>query len=130
MSNDQRVFVCSKLRATDTVTFEQHVADAQSYGRYVVREKLGSPFIPHLMYPQFLDDAIQEEREAGMKAGVAFLDICDAFYVFLDETGQVSSGMQAELTHARHIGLPLRVFQKMPDGIQERSTECLTITNV
>ena len=35
-------------------------------------------FAPHLLYPAVLNDAVQEERQAGMDMGLTMLFRCDA----------------------------------------------------
>jgi hypothetical protein len=67
-----------------------------------------------------LDDADPAERAAGMRAGLAFLAVCEAVWVY----GPVTEGVAAEIAEARRLGIPV-VFKNAPeggasDGIEER----------
>jgi len=54
-------------------------------------------FAPHLLYPSVLNDAVPEERQAGMDMGLAMLFRCDELWVF---GPHISSGMQTEIADA------------------------------
>ncbi len=61
-------------------------------------------FAPHLLYPAVLDDAIPEERQAGIEMGLTLLYRCDE----LAFGPHVSSGMQAEIAEAERLRIPVR----------------------
>jgi hypothetical protein len=42
-----------------------------------VLEDGGIPYAPHLLFPQFLDDADACQRAAGIEAGIEMLRRCD-----------------------------------------------------
>lgn len=103
-NRSKRIFVCSPLRARDGRTVAQHVALAKRLCHSV--SLLGhAPFAPHLLYTQFLDDQIEQERDAGIRAGLLFLDVCHELWVF-DGYG-VAGGMRFEIEHARKNGKPV-----------------------
>lgn len=112
----RKIYICSRLRGTQTRTLEEHQELAKDYARYVLERKYGAPFVPHLMYPSFLDDSVAFEREAGIQSGLAFLDVCDACFVFLDDTRVVSGGMLEEIKYAIRHGIYLKVFVS-DDGV-------------
>lgn len=63
--------------------------------------------MPHLMFPQFLDDSNPEERILGITLGVELMKICDEVWIF---GSTISNGMAYELEHARKFGIPIRVY--------------------
>lgn len=113
----KRIYVCSQLRADETHSQADHEALARSYARHVIDEGLGSPFVPHLMFPQFLDENIPAEREAGIEAGMAFLNVCDEMMVYLKNDLTISEGMKAEIKEAFALGIPVRLFIRMTQGL-------------
>ena len=56
------IFVCSPYRGD----METNTQNARQYCRLVM-EQGGIPFAPHLLFTQFLDDAIPKERERGLR---------------------------------------------------------------
>lgn len=62
-----------------------------------------APFVPHLHYPIVLDDDEPLEREAGMRAGTAWLLVSDVVVAYIDRG--VSRGMQAEIDTALAHGV-------------------------
>lgn len=105
-----KLYVCSRLRASQSKTLEEHQDLAKRYARFILEKGYGAPFVPHLMYPTFLDDSDAFERKAGIESGLAFLAACDACFVFLDETREVSGGMLEEIRFAIRNGVLLKVF--------------------
>lgn len=94
-----RIFVCSQYSG-DVVA---NVETAKRYCNYVFKQG-HSPFAPHLLYPQMLNDKKPAERELGISAGLDFLEACDEVWVF----GMVhSEGMAMEIKHAEMFGVPV-----------------------
>ena len=96
----KRIFVCSPYAGD--VEFNELVAETLCH--QVV--KMGhAPFAPHLLYPRFLDDQNNAEREIGIRTGHTFLEVCHEVWVY---TGNgISPGMQCEIDYARKIGKPV-----------------------
>jgi hypothetical protein len=65
-----------------------------------------SPFAPHLLYPQILNEKVKD-REAGMVCGHAWIQIADAVAVYGDLG--MSSGMLDDLAVAREAGLEVEM---------------------
>lgn len=105
-----KIFVCSQLRESETYTEEEHIVDTQLYCRYVSTHHHGAPFAPHLLYTQFLDDTVDEERKAGIDSGIAFMNVCDTCFVFINSTRTVSEGMKHEIAYAMDHNIPVRAF--------------------
>jgi len=97
------IFVCSPF-AGDV---EKNIANARKYCRFVMKQG-NVPFAPHLLFPQFLDDAVPAERQAGIEAGLLVLESCSELWCF---GSKISSGMKAEIEKAgTTLGIPVRRF--------------------
>ena len=75
-------------------------------------------FAPHLLYPAVLNDAVPEERQAGMEMGLTLLHRCDELWAF---GPCVSSGMQAEIAEAERLRIPVRRMDVSVEPISERT---------
>lgn len=64
-----------------------------------------TPFAPHLLYPQMLDDNDPLQRELGMKMGNQMLALCDELWLCGD---RISPGMAGEMKLAEKLGIPAR----------------------
>lgn len=99
----RRVFIASPY-AGDT---DRNV----SYAKAAMHDSLWwageAPFVPHLLYPQVLNDATEKGREQGIKAAGAWLrpHLVDALVVYADLG--VSPGMVDEMALARARGIPI-----------------------
>ena len=88
------VYVCSPFGGQ-----EHNLDKARKYCRFVV--ECGSiPIAPHLLFPQFLNDADELERELGMHFCHVLLSKCSAIWVFGDE---ITQGMKSEIEHSKEI---------------------------
>lgn len=104
MSSNKLVYIASPY-AGDV---EQNVRFAKAACRYAMGQGV-TPIAVHLLYPQFLEDGIPAEREAGLKMGLRVLEACDELWVC---GMHISKGMKAELSAARQMGIPVR---RLPD---------------
>jgi hypothetical protein len=98
------VYVCSPYRGDTAANAER----ARAYCSFAISKK-AIPFAPHLLYPQFLDDADHNEREAGLGCGTAILKRCDQIWVFGE---RISGGMAGEISSAKKYGIPIRYFNR------------------
>lgn len=96
------VFICSPLAGN----MEQNLENARRYSKYAV-EQGAIPLAPHLLFPQFMDDADRTQRELGIFFGLVLMGKCDEMWVF---GSTVSAGMKTEIAKARKRGLPIRYF--------------------
>jgi hypothetical protein len=62
---------------------------------------------PHLLYPQFLNDDDEQERELGLFFGNALMSKCAEVWVF---GSRISAGMEAEIKRAKWKDYRLRYF--------------------
>ena len=96
------VFICSPFAGD----IEGNTRRARRYGRFAVTEK-AVPIIPHLMYPQFLEEDDPEERQLGIDMGLTLLRKCNELWVF---GNRISSGMRLEIARAKRWNIPIRYF--------------------
>lgn len=72
------------------------------------------PYAPHLLFPQFLNDNIQEERFAAMQMSEEMQKRCDELWVFCENT-EPSEGMRSEIENAKKANTCIRFFN-MPEN--------------
>lgn len=87
-----------------------NVAANVSYARACVRDCLKrgeAPIASHLLYtqPGILDDANDEERQIGIRAGLSWLLVAEATVVYTDLG--VSNGMEQGITAAKALGVSI-----------------------
>ena len=96
------VYICSPYSGD----VEANVAAARRYSRFAV-DKGYIPIAPHLLYPQFLNDDDEQERELGLFFGNALMSKCAEVWVF---GSRISAGMVAEIKRAKWKDYRLRYF--------------------
>jgi hypothetical protein len=64
---------------------------------------------PHLYFTQFLDDKIEEQRDAGISMGVVWLRACVEILVYTPDG--ISGGMKYEIEEAEKLGLSFRYME-------------------
>ena len=65
--------------------------------------------IPHLVFPQFLDDNDPKERILGITLGAELLKVCDMMWVV---GNKITKGMQFEIDAAKKLKLPVRLYDR------------------
>lgn len=96
------IYICSPYAGD----IEKNVKAAQRYSRFAVNKGF-IPIAPHLLFPQFLNDGIPEERQLGLLFGNALMSKCTEVWVF---GSTISSGMAAEIKRAKWKNYRLRYF--------------------
>ena len=96
------VYVASPF-AGDT---EGNTELARRYCRFAVSKSV-IPVAPHLLYPQFMDDADPEQRALGLRFALILLGKCDELWVF---GNRISNGMAREIAKAKKRSMPIRYF--------------------
>ena len=81
-----------------------------AYARACVRDSLRrgeAPIASHLLYtqPGVLNDAVPEERQRGIDAGLAWRDVAEATVVYVDRG--ISAGMKYGIARAKDAGIPV-----------------------
>lgn len=96
------VYICSPYAGE----IEKNLKAAQEYSRFAV-VKGYIPIAPHLLFPQFLNDANPKERQLGLFFGNALMSKCSEVWVF---GSRISAGMEAEINRAKWKNYRLRYF--------------------
>ena len=107
------VYICSPY-AGDT---DSNITAAQKYSRHAV-ENGYIPITPHLLFPQFLNDADPTERKLGLLFGNALMSKCSEVWVF---GNTISAGMESEIKRARWKNYRLRYFTENCEEVQNHA---------
>jgi hypothetical protein len=75
-----------------------------------------APYASHLLYPQMLDDEIQEERDLGIQAGLAWGEAGEIRVVYTDLG--TSRGMEYGVQAAKALGQPVE-YRKLPPDLMK-----------
>lgn len=105
------VYVCSPYAGD----IENNVKNAKTYSRFAVENK-AIPITPHLLYPQFMDDSNDAEREIAMHFNYVLLGKCTELWVF---GGVVSRGMAREIGVAKKRRMKIRWFDHAMKEVNE-----------
>ena len=99
-------YVCSPFRG-DT---EANTERAREYCRQVFDAGY-TPLAPHLIFPQFLNDGVPDEREAGIGMGTSLLPLCRVLLVC---GNNITEGMKAEIQQAQRLGIEVCALENIP----------------
>ena len=99
------IYIASPYRAPTIAQFEKQLAYTKELARATVATG-HDVIVPHLYYPEFLDDNETEERIAGMKSALRLLQKCDVLLVGT-KLG-ISEGMAKELEWAEATRMKVR----------------------
>ena len=105
------VYVCSPYAGD----IENNVKNAKAYSRFAV-DKNAIPITPHLLYPQFMNDCNETEREMAMHFNYVLLGKCTELWVF---GGVVSRGMNREIGVAKKRRMKIRWFDHAMKEVNE-----------
>ncbi|MDR1630077.1 MAG: DUF4406 domain-containing protein [Oscillospiraceae bacterium] len=95
---EKLVYIASPCRGD----VKRNMRKAAKYTMTAIRRG-AVPITPHLFYSTVLNDNVPEERDAGMKMGIALLCVCDELWVF----GTPTEGMIAEVEEAIKLKIPV-----------------------
>mgnify|MGYP005849396533 FL=1 len=105
------VYICSPYSQGCMNT---NIENARKYSRFAV-EAHCVPITPHLLFPQFLDDRLAEDRQTAMSLNQVLLEKCSQLWVF----GSVrSEGMQQEIQWAKQRQITIRYFTEELEEIE------------
>ena len=107
------VYICSPY---SNGCINENITNARKYSRFAVDSHC-IPFAPHLLFPQFMDDAASDERELAMFMNMAMLSKCAELWVFGDT---VSAGMKTEIDRAKRKHMKIRYFTEEMEELEER----------
>lgn len=104
------IYVCSPYRGN----IEHNSNRARGYSRFVV-SRGHIPLAPHLLFPQFLEEDDQEERELGLSYALFLLRKCNELWVF---GSKVSEGMEREIKRANKLRIPIKFFNERCEEVK------------
>ena len=96
------VYICSPFSGD----VEGNTANARRYCRFAV-ESGCIPIAPHLLFPQFMNDADETERDLALFMDIVLLTKCAELWAF---GGSISPGMAREIRKAETRSMPIRHF--------------------
>ena len=96
---NQLVYIASPLSGDVT----RNLIFARQACRFAIAKGV-TPFAPHLLYPQILDDNDPQERQLGIDLGGRMLALCRALWLCGD---RISPGMDGERKLAEQLGIPV-----------------------
>ena len=109
--NRNIVYICSPLRGD----IERNQRKACGYCR-LVASKGYIPVATHLLFPQFMDDSNEAEREKAIKMGLELLSRCDELWCFGTTP---TEGMQLELDFAKKYKIDTKFFTDICEEISK-----------
>lgn len=83
---------------------EKNLEFARKACRFAIEQEV-TPFAPHLLYTQMLDDNSPADRQLGIEMGSQMLGLCDELWLCGD---RISAGMAGEKDLAEQLGIPVR----------------------
>jgi len=106
--NYKMVYLCSPLRAFENCTIPVNIECAKIYCSRIYRDNPHVlPIAPHLYFSQFMNDEIEQDREAGIVGGNMLLKNCSELWYFSPH-GYISEGMKKEIALAKELGLRIK----------------------
>lgn len=104
MRKTKLVFICSEYRGD----IEANTNKARKYARFAA-QCVYSPIVPHLLFPQFLDDAKADERIRGIELGILQMKQCDEIWILGTD---ISTGMNYEIEKVKGMSIVTRMFDE------------------
>ena len=105
------VYICSPYSYG---CINDNIENARRYSRFAVDTHY-VPIAPHLLFPQFMDDSLGEDRQTAMFMNLVLLSKCAQLWVF----GSVrSEGMQQEIKWAKRRHMTIRHFTEELEEIE------------
>lgn len=92
------IYIATPYRAETKEQFDKQL----EYTKMIARDEVlkgNDVIVPHLYYPQFLDDNVDEERTLGMLSAKNLILVCDEVVVGIGFG--ISVGVQAEIAFAQ-----------------------------
>ena len=103
MERNDLVYICSPLSAPTKEGIRKNMEKAAYYAGLVSGVTGCRAIAPHSFLPEYLDDDIPEEREAGLAFGLSVLRLSKAIIVC---GSRISSGMRSDW-QGNWISLPM-----------------------
>lgn len=110
--NRNIVYICSPLRG-DIVRNQNK---ALGYCRFVISKGF-IPIATHLIFPQFMDDCDEKDREKAMEMCLEILSRCDELWCFGEK---LSEEMAQEMDFAKKYKIKIRLFTDLCDPLPQK----------
>jgi len=128
----KRVIVESPFRGKTPAESRRNLAYARALTHDCLVKHNEAPFLSHLLYTQdgILDDAILEERQLGIDAGLVWGEAAEMSIVGIDY--DISSGMIYGIKNAIKANRPLEfrvLYEKFPQVARYRPYRISFLTN-
>ena len=114
MKKNDLVYICSPLSAPTKEGIRKNMEKAAYYAGLVSGVTGCRAIAPHSFLPEYLDDNIPEEREAGLAFGLSVLRLSKAIIVC---GSRISSGMRGEIKMAGELNIPAYALIESASGI-------------
>ncbi|WP_077316386.1 DUF7768 domain-containing protein [Listeria monocytogenes] len=98
------VYICSPFSGD----IENNNKRTRAFCRFAL-DKGNIPLAPHLLFPQFMDDSNEKERELAIFMDIILMGKCQEVWVLGDV---ISRGMSIEIEKAKKRRQPVRYFNK------------------
>jgi len=92
------IYVCSRFRSKEPEKFMEYLIYTCEVSREIVMQG-HEVIVPHLLYPNFLDDKIEEERKIGIKCSLKLMHVSNI--MIINSKYGISEGMKEEIKHAK-----------------------------
>ncbi len=101
------VYIASPLRGD----YDTNIKNAVEYCRIATEFGI-MPMAPHIIFSQWCNDTIPEQREQGLKLGLELLSRADELWVM---GNQISQGMHGEISYAIKHKIPIHQIEQPLD---------------
>jgi len=100
------IYVCTPYRGNDNgASIEKNLLAARQICNEIIAQG-DLPIAPHLIFPQFLNDDVEGQREIAIRLGLKMLTRCDELWWYARD-GNPSEGMEAEIAFAHECQIPV-----------------------
>ena len=105
------VYICSPYSGD----VDENVKKARAFCRFALGQNC-IPIAPHLMFPQFMDDANPKERELALFMDIVLMGKCSEVWVL---GNVISNGMATEIEKAKKRRQTVRYFNAGYEEVED-----------
>lgn len=109
------VYISSPYRGKNAEEKTRNLAYAVELLEFALGSGEAAPIVPHLYFPQVLDDSMESDRDLATRCSRQFLKTCDVM-VCGCRYG-ISEGMEEEIAQAEQIGIPIVWIDAKPERL-------------